>query len=98
MAVAHLAFDLRAGHQSRHRVDHDDVDRARADQGVGDLEGLLAVVGLADQELVDVDAEPAGVARVEGVLGVDEGRDAAAFLASAIAWRVSVVLPLDSGP
>ena len=81
MAVAHLAFDLRAGHQGRHRVDDDDVDRARADERVGDLEGLFAVVGLADQELVDVHAQLAGVARVEGVLGVDEGRDAALFLA-----------------
>jgi hypothetical protein len=80
VAVTHLAFDLCAGHQGRHRVDDDHVDRTRTDQGVGDLEGLFTVVGLADQELVDVHPELTGVARVEGVLGVDEGRDAAFFL------------------
>ena len=62
------------------RVDDDDGDRAGADEGLGDLERLLAGVGLGDQELVDVDAELLGVGRVEGVLGVDEGADAALLL------------------
>ena len=35
------------------------------------------VVGLGDEEVVDVDAELFGVAGVEGVLGVDEGGQAA---------------------
>ena len=48
-----------------------------AHQRLGDLERLLAGVGLGDQELVDVDAELLGVDRVERVLGVDEGADAA---------------------
>ena len=50
MAVAHLALDLRLGDQRRDRVDNDDVDRTGADQVVRDFEGLLAVVGLRDQE------------------------------------------------
>ena len=80
MAVTHLALDFRARHQGGHRVDDDHVDRTRTDEGVGDLEGLLTVIGLADQELVDVHPQLAGVARVEGVLGIDEGRDAPFFL------------------
>ena len=56
----------------------DAVDAARADQRLGDLEGLLAGVRLADEELVDVDAAGPGVARIERVLDVDEGGHAAA--------------------
>ena len=80
VGVAHLALDLGPGDQGGHGVDHDDVDGARADQHVGDLEGLLAGVRLGDQQLVGVDAEVAGVGHVQGVLGVDEGGDAAGLL------------------
>ena len=52
----------------------------RADEGLGDLERLLTGIGLADEQLVDVDADVAGVAGVEGVLGVDEGDHAAGAL------------------
>ena len=79
-AVAHLALDLGARHERRHRVEDDDVHAAGADQGLGDLERLLAGVRLADEELVHVDAAGAGVARVQRVLDVDEGGDAAALL------------------
>ena len=69
--VAHLALDLGPGHERGDRVDDDHVERAGADEHVGDLERLLAGVGLADQQLVDVDADGRGVHRVHGVLGVD---------------------------
>ena len=61
-------------------VDDEHVDGAGAHQRLGDLERLLAGVGLGDQQIVDVDAELPGVDRVERVLGVDEGADAAALL------------------
>ena len=77
VAVAHLALDLGLRDERGDRVDRDDVERARADQELGDLERLLAGVGLRDQQFVDVDADPAGVCRVHGVLGVDEGADPA---------------------
>ena len=80
VAVAHLALDLGPRHQRGDRVDDDEVDRAGADQHVGDLQRLLAGVGLRDQQRVDVDAELLGVLRVERVLGVDERRDAAGLL------------------
>ena len=98
VGVAHLALDLGLRHEGCDGVDDDEVDRAGADQHVGDLERLLTCVGLRHEELVDVDAELLRVLGVERVLGVDEGGDAALLLALAIAWRVSVVFPDDSGP
>ena len=49
-----------------------DVDRAGGDQGAGDLQRLLAVVGLRNQQVVHVDAQLPGVQRIQRVLGVDE--------------------------
>ena len=80
MAVAHLAFQLGARHQGGDAVDHQHVDRAGAHQRVGDLQRLLAGVRLADQQVVHVHAELAGVAGIQRVLGVDEGAGAAALL------------------
>ena len=80
MRVAHFALDLRLRRQCGDRVDRDDVERTRADEQLGDLERLLARVGLRDEEVVDVDADPLRVCRIHGVLGVDEGGDAPAAL------------------
>ena len=70
------AFGVSAATESIATTD----ERARADQELGDLERLLAGVGLRDEQLVDVDADPLRVGRVHRVLGVDEGADAAAAL------------------
>ncbi len=78
--VADLAVELRFRGQRRDRVDRDHVDRRRGDQPVGDLQRLLAVVGLGDEQLIGVDADRPRVDRVDRVLGVDEGADAAAGL------------------
>ena len=72
VGVAHVAFDLGLRHQRRHRVDDDDVDRAGADQRLGDLQRLLAGIRLRDEQLVQVDAAAARRRRVERVLGVDD--------------------------
>ena len=80
LAVAHLAFELGARHQRRDRIDHQHVDRAGAHQRVGDFQRLLAGVGLRDQQVVDIDAELARIDRIERVLGIDEGADAALLL------------------
>ena len=55
VGVAHLAVDLRLGDEGRHRIDYGDVEGAAPDQGLYDLEGLLARVGLADDKLVHLD-------------------------------------------
>ena len=78
--VAHVAFELAFRHEGGHGVDDDDVDGAAGNQLVGNFEGLLAVVGLGDEQVGHVDAELSRVDRVEGVLGVDEGRHATVLL------------------
>src|SRR3984893_2440134 len=80
MAVAHLAFELGARHQGCHRIDDQHVDRARTDEGVRDLQRLLAGIRLGDQQIVYIDAELAGIGRVERVLGIDKGTSPAAAL------------------
>ena len=52
----------------------------RADQLVGDLQRLLAVVGLRHQQVLDPDAQLPRVGDVQRVLGVDEGAHAARAL------------------
>ena len=79
-AVAHLALDLRPGHESRHAVHHHHVNGAGADQGLGDLQGLLAGVRLRDQHVLHPDAESPGIGGVQGVLGVHKGHLAALLL------------------
>ena len=79
-AVAHLALDLRTRHERGHGVDHDDVDRAGAHERLGDLERLLAGVGLGDEHVLHLHAQRAGIRRVERVLRVDEGDLAAELL------------------
>ena len=54
--------------------------RAGADQHVGDLQRLLARVGLGDEQRVGVHTKLLGVVRVERVLGVDESGDPAGLL------------------
>ena len=78
--IAHLAFDFGARRQRRDRIDDQHVDRAGAHQRVGDLQRLLAGIGLRDQQVVEIDAELAGIDRIERMLGVDEGADAALLL------------------
>jgi hypothetical protein len=58
VSVAHLALDLRLGDERGDRVDSNHVESTGADEELRDLEGLLAGVGLRDEELVDVHADP----------------------------------------
>ena len=78
--VAHLALELGLGRQRRDRVDDEHVDGAGAHERIGDLERLLAGVGLGDEEIVDLHAELARIDGIERVLGVDEAADAAGLL------------------
>ena len=78
--VAHLSLELHARGQRGDRVDRDHVDGAGAHEHVGDLQGLLAVVGLGDEQLVDVDADLLRVERVHRMLGVDERAHSAQLL------------------
>ena len=75
VGVAHLPFDLGPRDEGRHRVHHDHVDGAAANQDLGDLERLLARVGLGYEQVVHVHSELLGVRHVQSVLGVHEGGD-----------------------
>src|SRR5579871_3314827 len=78
--VAHLAFELGLRRQSGNRVDHHHIDAPGAYERVGDLERLLARVGLRDQKLIDIDAEFARIDRIERMLRIDIGDDSALLL------------------
>ena len=78
--IAHLALDFGARRQRGNRIDHQNVDGAGAHQRVADFQRLLAGVGLRDQQVLEIDAELAGIDRIERMLGVDEGADAALLL------------------
>jgi hypothetical protein len=80
VSVAHLSLDLGPRYERGDRVDHHDVERAGPNEHVRDLERLLARVGLRDEELVDVHAEPLRVRRIERVLRIDERGDPALAL------------------
>ena len=93
-------FSLRD--EGRDRVDDDAAISTafEANEHLDDIERLLPEVRLADEQLVRLHAQALRVRHVERVLRVDERcRDAARSLNSeAMAWRLNVVLPLDSGP
>ena len=80
MRVAHLSLDLSPRHEGCDRVYDDDVEGARADEGIRYLEGLFAVIWLGEVEVLQVDADSLGVGRVEGVLGIDESGEASCLL------------------
>ena len=80
MRIAHLPLDLGPGGQGGDRVDHQQVNGAAADQHFSDLQGLLTGVGLADQQVIRLDAKVAGILDVKGMFGIDERGDAAFFL------------------
>ncbi len=99
VGVAHFAVELGLGDERGDRVDDQHIDGAGADQGFSDFEGLLAAIGLRDEQIVHVHAELLGVGGVEGVLGVDKSRQAALLLRLGDdSARQMVVLPEDSGP
>ena len=78
--VTHLAFDLGLGHQCRYRVDDDHVNGVGAHQHVGDFQRLFTSIRLRNQQVINVDAQLAGVLRVQCVLGIDEGTGSAVLL------------------
>src|SRR5215203_2064402 len=80
MRVAHLSLDLSPGYEGCHRVYDDYVEGAASDERIRYLQGLFAVVRLGEVEILEVDADGLGVARVDGVLGVDESGEATRLL------------------
>ena len=77
VGVPHVALNFSSGHQSSHRVNHHEVDGARAHQHVGNFECLLAGVGLRHEQLVDVDTECLCVFGVQRVFRVHKSGNTA---------------------
>jgi hypothetical protein len=80
VAVAHLAFEFGLGYKCGNRVHDEHVDGAGAYERFCNFQRLLAVVGLRDEEVVNINAEFPGVSGVERVLGIDECGHASSFL------------------
>jgi len=78
--VAHLAFDFGLGREGCDAVDDYQVDDFGAREYLGDVERLLAGVGLADQQLLGLHPDRPSVVHVERVLGVDERAHSARLL------------------
>src|SRR5690606_20340543 len=80
LAFSHLTLQLSLRHQSRHGVNHNDVDRSRTDQVLGNLQRLLPVVRLGDQQVFGVNTEFFGVAFVKSMFRIDERSQATGLL------------------
>jgi len=80
VGIAHLAVQLGLGNQGGDGINDQHVDGAGAHESFGDLQCLLARVGLRNQQVVDVHAQFFGVGGVEGVLGIDKSGQAAQLL------------------
>ena len=81
LRFAHRAFEFALGDEGGHGVDDHEIHCAGADEHVRDFKGLLAVVGLRDEQFVGLDAEASGIGHVKRVFGVDEGGRPAELLA-----------------
>ena len=80
MSVAHLAFDLGAGHKGRNRIDHNDIKRAAAHKCFCHFKGLLSGIGLTYKKLVNIDAEFLSIRDIQRMFSVDKSSRTAAFL------------------
>lgn len=81
MRIAHFAFNFRAGHKCRDRVDHDNVHCAAAHERVGNFQRLFARVGLGDEQVVHMYAQVFRIGGVERVFRVNKRSGAARLLA-----------------
>ena len=81
MRIAHFAFNFRAGHKGRDRVDHDNVHCAAAHERVGNFQRLFARVGLGDEQVVHMYAQVFRIGGVERVFRVNKRSGAACLLA-----------------
>ncbi len=73
--LANLTVQFRFGNQGSDRVDDNYIDRVALDQVLGDLHGFFTRAGLADQQSVQLNTDLLGPTWIEGMLGVDDGRD-----------------------
>jgi len=80
VTIAHFAFQFGFGNKGSDRIHYQHVNGARADQSLGDLQRLLAVIGLGDEQVVHIHAEFFGVSGIKRVLGINKSRQTAGLL------------------
>ena len=80
VGITHLAVNLSLRNQGCNRVHNDNVYRAGAHHGLGDLQCLLTVVRLGNVKVVNIYANVLCVYRVKGVLRIDETGNTATLL------------------
>ena len=97
--IAHLAFEFGLAGTSAATESTTSTSMAPERTSVSAISSACSPrIGLRDQQLVDVDAELTGVVRVERMLGVDEGGDAAGLLRLGDDMQRQRGLPELSGP
>ncbi len=72
MSVAHFAFDFSAGSQSCYRVYNDAIYSTASNQSFYDFKRLLSGVRLGNEQVFNVNAEIAGIHRVQSVLSINK--------------------------
>ena len=80
MGISHLPLDFGLGDQRGYRVDNQDINRPAADQGLGDLQGLLSMIGLGDQQIIRFHTQSLRVSEVQSMFRINEGAYPSQFL------------------
>jgi hypothetical protein len=80
MGITDITVDFSPRYECGHGVDDDHIDATGADQNLCNFQGLLAKIGLRDEQVVDIDPESFSIIGVQRMFGVDECRGAASFL------------------
>ena len=80
MRIAHFTFQLSPRDKSGHRINHQNINRARTHQCIGDLERLLARIGLGNQEIININAQLFGIGRIQRMLGINNRTGAPGLL------------------
>ena len=81
LVLAHLALDFCLGSEGGDGVDDDDIYGSGADDLIGNLHGLFAIVGLGEVEGVDIYAKRGGIVGIERMLSINEDGTSALLLA-----------------
>ena len=80
----HLTFEFGPGYERRNRVHHDEIQSAAGYQLRHHIEGLLAVIGLRDDQFIQVHPEGLRVGWVQCMLGIDKCCD------TALGWQFEI--------
>ena len=78
--IAHFALDFSTGHQRGHGIHDHEIHGPASHQGLGNLQGLFAGIGLRHQKIIGLHPKFSGIGKIERMFGVHKGRRAAGLL------------------